>query len=66
MSHDNLDQSSMDGKFPFECDWLDRGCKILCLGGSGKRGKGSLQNLVSFVDFLSLILHSKEVFDLLN
>ena len=40
--------------------------KILCLGGRGKREKCSLQNLVSFVDFLSLNLHSKEVFDLLN
>ena len=42
MSHDNLDQSSTDVKFPFECDWQDRGCKILCLGGRGKQGKGNL------------------------
>ena len=42
MSHDNLNQLLTDGKFPFECDWLDRGCKILYLGGDSKREKHNL------------------------
>ena len=47
-------QSSMDGIFLFESDWLDRGCKILYLGGDGKQEKDNLQNLVRFLEFLSL------------
>ena len=54
MSRDNLDQSSTNGKFPFDCDWLDRGRKILYLGGDGKREKNNVQNFVRFLEFLSL------------
>ena len=42
MSCDNLDQSSMNRKFPFDCDWLDSGHKILYLGGGGKRENNNL------------------------
>ena len=42
MSCDNLDQSSTVGKFSFECHLLDRGHKILYLGGDGKQEKDNL------------------------
>ena len=55
MSCDNLDQSLMNGKFPFECDWLDcMEAKFYILEATVSEGKDNIQNFVRFLEFLSL------------